>query len=251
MARLQLFGHRGAVPVSDRAKALIQLAEKTRALECSEYGRKPSFIACMEFWVKELCALPGAACTDTPPGEHDKKPRGGDRQGHGARRGGAARGLRKPRKARGSEAWRPCSACGGAYRARIATTLRPSHSRCILFHSTNSSPKTSARSQAGWMPKLPHMEPLAHGHGVPRPFTIMLKGGGGWGGGRFRHQVARPGPRWSILVGQGSSKDWEQGGHLRRPGTAMGGRELPAAPWVLFWEHQVGPHGACARRKAR
>ena len=77
-ARLTALGTGVRYLVSDRAKALIQLAEQ--GLECLSM---PDFFHCMHDLVQELCALPGSACTTRPPGADES--RGGAQQAHGAR----------------------------------------------------------------------------------------------------------------------------------------------------------------------
>ena len=143
-ARLTALGTGVRYLVSDRAKALIQLAEQ--GLECLSM---PDFFHCMHDLVKgsalslarqvrharqELTKAEAVLSKHTGP---DGRPQGDAEAQHHVEVKRAA-----------VQQWEEC-------KARIATILRPSHSRCILFTFTTPAHKPPSRSTAGCMRKSP------------------------------------------------------------------------------------------------
>ena len=215
--RLKALGTRVRYVVSDRAKALIQLAEQ--GFECLSM---PDFFHCIHELVKSYSFAIGSAFASSPTGAAHKP----KRLAHA--RHPTPEGQHHARRYSVRE--RAASAAGRGYTVPIAITWRSSPSRCILFTSTILSPQTSAQVQNPVArQRSPAIETLAQEPSVP--------------GASRRHEegaqaVACPGCSRGFLVGRASGRTWS-----RRLSPCHGDRwasECPAALGLLGTPH--GPH---------
>jgi len=224
-ARLTALGTGVRYLVSDRAKALIQLAEK--GLECLSM---PDFFHCMHDLVKssalslarhvrharqELTKAEGVLSKATGPA-------GGPPDDSEAQK-------RVEVKRAAVQRWEGVQSTYRDHLETISLTLHP-------FHLYDSSPQTSAQVHSRLHAEVAAMETLAQGHEFPVRHDMLKK---------VRHQL----PALAALVDfwwAGVEQDLEQAA-ISAPWRQWARECL--LPWV-YWEHQVA-HTRCARRKAK
>jgi len=211
--------------VSDRAKALIQLAEK--GLECLSM---PDFFHCMHDLVKSY-SLSIARHVRYARQELKKAEEGLSRHvGPDGRPPGdpAAQNHVEGRRA-DVQRWEGVHSTYRHHLETLSLTLHP-------FHLHDSSPQTSAQVHSRLQAEVAAIETLAQAHQLPVRHDTMKK---------VRHQL----PALAALVDfwwEGVGQDLEQAAisTLWR----QWARES-LLPWV-YWEHQVA-HTRCAHRKAK
>jgi hypothetical protein len=224
-ARLTALGTGVRSLVSDRAKALIQLAEQ--GLECLSM---PDFFHCMHDLVKgsalslarqvrharqELTKAEAVLSTHTGP---DGRPQGDAEAQHHVEVKRAA-----------VQQWEAVQSTYRHHLETLSLTLHP-------FHLHDASPQTSVQVHSRLHAEVAAMETLARDHQFPIRHDMLKK---------VRHQL----PTLAALVDfwwAGVDQDLEQAA-ISAP-WRQGAREC-LLPWV-YWEHQVA-HTRCTRRKAK
>ncbi len=224
-ARLTALGTGVRYLVSDRAKALIQLAEK--GLECLSM---PDFFHCMHDLVKSSALslarhVRHARQELTKAEEGLSKPTGPDERPQGD----AEAQKRVEVKRAAVQRWEGVQSTYRAHLETISLTLHP-------FHLHDSSPQTSAQVHSRLHTEVAAIETLAQDHQFPVRHDLLKK---------VRHQL----PALAALVDfwwAGVDQDLEQA--------------TISAPWRqwarevllpgVYWAHQVA-HTRCARRKAK
>jgi Family of unknown function (DUF6399)/IclR helix-turn-helix domain len=224
-ARLTALGTGVRYLVSDRAKALIQLAEK--GLECLSM---PDFFHCMHDLVKgsalslarhvrharqELTKAEEVLSKHTGP---DGRPQGAsEAQNHVEVKRAAV------------ERWEGVHSTYRDHLETLSLTLHP-------FHLHDSSPQTSAQVYSRLHAEVAAVETLAQAHQFPVRHDMLTK---------VRHQL----PALAALADfwwAGVDQDLEQAA-ISAPWRQWARESL--LPWI-YWEHQVA-HTRCARRKAK
>jgi hypothetical protein len=224
-ARLTALGAGVRYLVSDRAKALIQLAEK--GLECLSM---PDFFHCMHDLVKSSALslarhVRHARQELTKAEERLSKPTGPDERPQGD----AEAQKRVEVKRAAVQRWEGVQSTYRAHLETISLTLHP-------FHLHDSSPQTSAQVHSRLHTEVAAIETLAQDHQVPVRHDLLKK---------VRHQL----PALAALVDfwwAGVDQDLEQA-TISAPWRQWARESL--LPWV-YWEHQVA-HTRGAQRKAK
>ena len=224
-ARLTALGTGVRYLVSDRAKALIQLAEK--GLECLSM---PDFFHCMHDLVKSSALslarhVRHAHQELTKAEEALSKPTGSD----GRPQGDSEAQKRVEVKRAAVQQWEGVQSTYRAHLETISLTLHP-------FHLHDSSPQTSAQVHSRLHAEVAAMETLAQDHQVPVRHDLLKK-------------VRRQLPALAALIDfwwAGVDQDLEQA-TISAPWRQWAREAL--LPWV-YWEHQLA-HTRCARRKAK
>ena len=224
-ARLTALGTGVRYLVSDRAKALIQLAEQ--GLECLSM---PDFFHCMHDLVKgsalslarqvrharqELTKAEAVLSKHTGP---DGRPQGDAEAQHHVEVKRAA-----------VQQWEEVQSTYRHHLETLSLTLHP-------FHLHDASPQTSVQVHRRLHAEVAAMETLARDHQCPIRHDMLKK---------VRHQL----PALAALVDfwwAGVDQDLEQAA-ISAPWRQWARECL--LPWV-YWEHQVA-HTRCTRRKAK
>jgi hypothetical protein len=223
--RLKALGTDVRYLVSDRAKALIQLAEK--GLECLSM---PDFFHCMHDLVKGS-ALPLArhmrhARQELQKAEEVLSKHAG-RDGWPQGDPEAQRYVEVKRAA--VQRWEEVHSTYRHHLETLSLTLHP-------FHLHDSRPQTSAQVYSRLQAEVAAIETLAQNHQLPVRHDSMKK---------VRHQL----PALAALVDfwwEGVGQDLAQAA-ISAPWRQWARESL--LPWV-YWEHQVA-HTRCARRKTK
>jgi hypothetical protein len=224
-ARLTALGAEVRSLVSDRAKALIQLAEQ--GLECLSM---PDFFHCMHDLVKSSALslarhVRHAHQALTKAEEGLSKHTGPDGRSQGAAE--AQQHVEVKRAA--VQRWEEVQSTYRHHLETLSLTLHP-------FHLCDSSPQTSAQVHSRLHAEVAARETLARDHQFAVRHDMLTK---------VRHQL----PALAALVDfwwAGVDQDLEQAA-ISAPWRQWARECL--LPWV-YWEHQ-GAHTRCVRRKAK
>jgi hypothetical protein len=224
-ARLKALGTEVSYLVSDRAKALIQLAEK--GLECLSI---PDFFHCMHDLVKSYSLAIGQRLRQTRQELTKAQEVLARRQGqapadHDASEGQAVVEARQAEVRR----WEEVHTTSRGHLETLSLTLHP-------FRISDSAPQTSAQVASQLHAAVEAIDALAQRHQLPARHDAMTK---------VRKQV----PALAALVDfwwQGIQRDLAP--FILSPlwGNWVHECLLP----LIYWEHQAA-HTRCARRKAK
>ncbi len=224
-ARLKALGTEVLYLVSDRAKALVQLAEQ--GLECLSM---PDFFQCMHDLVKSYSLAIGQRVRHAQQELTKAKEALARRQGlpHAALDALEAKALVEARQAEVTR-WEEAHHTYRGHLETLSLTLHP-------FSISNSAPQTSAQVESQLRAAVEAIEALAQRHQVPARHDAMTK---------VRKQL----PALAALVDywwQGVQQDLEP--FLLSPMWRRWVHEclLP----LVYWEHHAA-HTRCARRKAK